>query len=417
MQAQRFFGWHVVAAVFTLAVFGWGLGFYGPPIVLHAVREARGWSLSLVSTALTVHFLFGALFVANLARLAHRFGMARLVQAGVVSMALGIVGWAIATAPWHLMAASIATAFGWAMMGAASVNALVSPWFVRKRPTALANAYNGASVGGIIFSPLLVWVIALLGLPAAMIVCGSVTVLVVAGLAHRYFSTSPGKLGLLVDGDVATAAAHVRSPVPDQAPPLRDGTLWRDRRFLLLAGGMSLGLFAQVGLIAHLFSLLVPALGAQNAGFVGGAATVAAILGRTLFGWLLSKGGDRACYAAASYAIQITGIVMLLASDGHSVPLLLSGVLLFGMGIGNATSLPPLIAQALFQSQDTARVVPMIVAISQATYAFAPAAFGILRELSASDGAPYLMLCAATLKALAILCLLASRTGLSDRSW
>jgi hypothetical protein len=50
-----FFGWRVVAAVFVLAMFGWGLGFYGPPVYLHAVREARGWSLALVSTALTVH--------------------------------------------------------------------------------------------------------------------------------------------------------------------------------------------------------------------------------------------------------------------------------------------------------------------------------------------------------------------------
>jgi hypothetical protein len=27
-----FYGWRVVAAAFVLAVFGWGLGFYGPPI-------------------------------------------------------------------------------------------------------------------------------------------------------------------------------------------------------------------------------------------------------------------------------------------------------------------------------------------------------------------------------------------------
>ena len=38
-----FYGWRVVAAAFTLATFGWGLGFYGPPIYLHAVRETRRW--------------------------------------------------------------------------------------------------------------------------------------------------------------------------------------------------------------------------------------------------------------------------------------------------------------------------------------------------------------------------------------
>ena len=69
-----FYGWRVVGAAFVLAVFGWGLGFYGPPIYLHAVQEARDgrW---LVSTAVTVHFLVGAIFVANLPRLYARFGV------------------------------------------------------------------------------------------------------------------------------------------------------------------------------------------------------------------------------------------------------------------------------------------------------------------------------------------------------
>jgi cyanate permease len=55
-------------------------------------------------------------------------------------------------------------------------------------------------------------------------------------------------------------------------------------------------------------------------------------------------------------------------------------VVLIGSGIGNATSLPPLIAQAEFSREQTARVIALMVAISQATYAFAPAFFGLLRS-------------------------------------
>ena len=49
---------------------------------------------------------------------------------------------------------------------------------------------------------------------------------------------------------------------------------------------MALGLFAQIGLITHLFSLLVPALGAQRAALAMGLATGSAIAGRTLVGWV-----------------------------------------------------------------------------------------------------------------------------------
>ena len=69
--------------------------------------------------------------------------------------------------------------------------------------------------------------------------------------------------------------------------------------------------------------------------------------------------------------------------------------MLFGSGIGNATSLPPLIAQAEFERSDVARVVPLIVAISQGTYAFAPAVFGMLRSAQVAAASPYLVFVAA----------------------
>jgi MFS family permease len=171
---------------------------------------------------------------------------------------------------------------------------------------------------------------------------------------------------------------------------------------------MALGLFAQIGLLAHLFSLLVPALGAQLAGFAAGGATAAAILGRTLAGWLMPARADRRLFGCANYVVQILGSLTLFSAAGDNIPLLLLGVVLFGAGIGNTTSLPPMIAQAEFSKEDVSRVVPLIVAVGQGTYAFAPAVFGFIRELaprwgSASAGAaPWLFLVAALIQTLAV---------------
>ena len=184
-------------------------------------------------------------------------------------------------------------------------------------------------------------------------------------------------------------------------------------RFITLAAGMALGLFAQIGLIAHLFSLLVPPLGAQFAGIAIAAATAAAITGRTLVGWLMPVSADRRLVACANYALQIAGSVAFLVAAGTHVPLLWLGVILFGAGIGNANSLPPLIAQMEFVRDDVARVVPLIVAISQAAYAFAPALFGLLREVgthaAVTDAAPAVFLAAIAIQLLAILAFLAGR--------
>jgi hypothetical protein len=124
---------------------------------------------------------------------------------------------------------------------------------------------------------------------------------------------------------IASFAAVLRYSRYRAAPiaqkPLPGSQLWRDRRFLTLSAGMALGLFAQIGLIAHLFSLLVPALGAQLAGLAMGGATAAAIAGRTLVGWLMPVGADRRLVACTSYVVQIVGSIALLVAGGTRVPL------------------------------------------------------------------------------------------------
>jgi predicted MFS family arabinose efflux permease len=128
-----------------------------------------------------------------------------------------------------------------------------------------------------------------------------------------------------------------------------------------------------------------------------GGATACAILGRSVLGWLMPPGADSRLVFAANAGVQALGSVLLLLAGG-SVPLLLLGCALFGLGLGNVTSLPPLVAQAEFATADVPRVVALVTATSQAGYAFAPAGFGLLREMS--DG-PGLVFAAAALLQLA----------------
>jgi MFS transporter len=408
-RSGAFYGWRVVGAAFVLAVFGWGMGFFGPPVFLRDIVEARGWPLSLVSTAVTVHFLAGAIAGARLPEFHRRFGASAVTKAGALCLGVGVFGWAVAAAPWQLFASTLLSGAGWGTMSAAAINMLVSPWFVRTRPAALAMAYNGGSIGGVIFSPLWVIAIGTLGFPNAAAAIGLVMAFTVWMLADLVFARTPQQMGLLPDGEMpGTPTVSLTSPA---AKPLPGALLWTDGRFLTLSAGMALGLFAQIGLVAHLFSLLVPALGAQQAGLAMGLVTAVAIAGRTLLGWAMPAGADRRLVACASYAAQLAGSIVLIAAAGTSVPLLLLGVALFGVGFGNATSLPPLIAQVEFVKDDVQRVVALIVGIAQGSYAFAPAAFGLIRELApdATGAAPALFAAAALVQGLAIGAFLAGR--------
>jgi len=411
--ARGFYGWRVATAALVMATFGWGVGFYGPPVFLSTVHDGRGWPVVLVSTAVTVHFLVGAIAGAVLPAIHRRLGIPATTKAGALCLAAGVLGWSLASTPWQLLGAALISGAGWGATSAVALNAIVSPWFVRSRPAALGLAYNGASLGGVIFSPLWVAAIAALGFSTAAAALGLVMVLILWLLSDVYFSRTPQQMGLAPDGGAAGPAAS-RATAPD-ATPLPEARLWSDRRFLTLSAGMASGLFAQVGLTAHLFSLLMPALGAQAAGLAMALLTVMAVAGRTLVGWLMPWQADRRLVACAGYAAQVAGSILLLAADDTSVPLLLLGVILFGAGFGNAVSLPPLIAQMEFAEGDVQRAVGLTVGIAQGTFAFAPAAFGLLRELapaaagSAAGAAPSVFAAAALAQALAITALFAGR--------
>ena len=159
--------------------------------------------------------------------------------------------------------------------------------------------------------------------------------------------------------------------------------MWRQRRFRGLSLAFALGLTAQIGLLTTLFSILAPSLGSQGAGLVMSLATACAVVGRTAVGLLLPPGMDRRRVGVLNFLLQAVGCAMLALAAGTAPGLLVVGSLLFGLGIGNLLSLPPLIAQAEWPPAEVGAVVALVTAVNQAMYAFGP---GAVRRGAATCG-------------------------------
>lgn len=358
-------------AAFTLAVFAWGIGFYGPSVFIQTLHTTRGWPISQVSSAVTFHFMASAILIAFLPDLHRRFGIAPATFAGAVLTAVGLAGWSGASQPWQIFPAAFASGAGWALTSGAAINAIVSGWFDRDRPKAIALAFNGASVGGILFVPAWIFLINRFGFQAAALGIGAVTVATIGILCLRYLRPTPESLGIEADG------GSVAGVKPRPRPRLSRAELIRQPRFITLSTAFALGLFAQIGLLAHLIVRLAPEVGVEHAGFLVSLATVCAVVGRTIVGqWVGDH--DRRVVAAANFCVQIIGVLLLIFGTGWLV--LALGCILFGLGIGNLVSLPPLIAQKEFAREDVVTVVALVVAINQAVFAFAPAIVGAIRD-------------------------------------
>src|SRR3954464_14163739 len=85
-ETTRAQGRIAVRCAFTIALFAWGFAFYGPPIFLKAVASQTHWPVTLVSAAVTFHYLFGAAMVLSLARWHARWGLAPVSAFGCFAL-------------------------------------------------------------------------------------------------------------------------------------------------------------------------------------------------------------------------------------------------------------------------------------------------------------------------------------------
>ncbi|SKA15986.1 Predicted arabinose efflux permease, MFS family [Enhydrobacter aerosaccus] len=354
-------GWRVAWVAFVVAVFGWGVGFYGPAVYLQSLHQAQGWSISTVSSAVSAHFLVSAILITWLPDAYRRFGVGRVTFAGALLAASGAAAWGHAHELWQIGPAVLLSAAGWAATSGAALNAIVSPWFTSNRPRAISLAFNGASVGGVAFVPLWMVLITRFGLGGATTILGALMVAVLCPLARAFLWESPGAKTI----DLRQAAATTR------------GRLMRMPRFLTLSAAFALGLFAQIGMFAHLIARLTPPLGPSLAAAAVSLTTICAIFGRVLVGRLIG-GRDARLLGAASLVTQAIGTSML--AFGAGLAQLTLGCVLFGLGVGNLVSLPPVIAQREFCAVDVGTVVALVTAMNQALFAFAPVVLGWLKD-------------------------------------
>jgi MFS family permease len=380
MGQRVFYGWTIVAVCFLIALFGWGLGFYGPGIYLAWLRAQHGWSTSLISSAVTGYYLISATFIIFIGDAMERFGARLVVLVGSIAMGLGVAGLAVISAPWQIYLPFLIMAVGWASMSGAAINTILAPWFVRKRGLAISLALNGASCGGVIVLPCLLWLITSFGFTWGLCMAVAAMIVLLAP-SVAFLHADPSVLGLSPDGvpPAATAPAERRpDPVPTPSPWNR-ATMLRHLNFWTIAIPFALGLTAQVGFLTHQISYLAPRLGTSGAGLAVSLTTIAAVIGRLLTGACIDR-LDRRLVSAGNFTLQAVALGAMLVFPGQLC--LYLGCVGFGLGVGNLVSLPGLIVQQEFPPEHFGRIVSLIVACNQYTFAFGPGGLGVLRDVT-----------------------------------
>ena len=387
----------MVAACLAVATVGWGLGLFGSSVYLHALARDKGWSIGLISGAITLYYIVSAPVLVWVGSSIARRGPRPVVAVGAGAMGLGVASLGWVSEPWHVYLSFLAMGLGWACLSTTAVTTTLAPWFERHQGRAASTALLGASVGGIVAAPSLVFAIDGLGFANAMLAAGAVALVVVLPLAFFVLRRRPQDMGLLPDG--ATTLASV-SPMAarrwTRAEAVRTGA------FLSVATAFGLGLMVQIGFLTHHVSFLAPALGAVGAASVVTATAISAFVGRLGLARLADRVDNR--LYTAGMMLLATATLLVLALFPTPVALVAASVV-YGFTVGNITTMTPIIVRREFGAASFGAVYGAASMAVGLLSGLGPAFYGVLHD-HFGDYATVLLIAAAVEIVSAVLVLL-----------
>ena len=369
-------GWLVVAACAVLATFSWGLGFYGLGVYLHALNHLHGWSTGLISLAVTVYYALSAGCLVVVGGLVDRRGPRGVLTYGVVTMAAAVALLGVVTAPWQLFAVYVVMATAWSCLSSTGLSATLLPWFGRRQGLAMTLALTGASLGGMVLVPILVALLQRHGFRLATTAVAVALLAIGLPLVWLVIGARPTAVQVAVElGRDAAAGSAVEAP--------RDAREWtrqavlREPQLWTLMVPFALALAAQVGFLVHQISVIEPFLGESRAALTVSATTVAALLGRIVIG-VLSDHVDLRKLSAVNIAAQ--GLALAVMAAWPSPGVLVGASLVFGLGVGNLITFPPLLAREEYGQRSFGTVFGLVGAATQAGVALGPGLMGLLHD-------------------------------------
>lgn len=392
-----YYGWYVVGATMLVMTVASGLGFYNLSVYLKAFVGHDGFSVSAASGATACFFIASGVAGLGVGALIEKYDVRITLTAGAIICSVAMFAAAHVTALWQLYGFYILFGVGYSACGLIPGTTLVARWFARRRSQALSIASTGLSLGGILLTPLSARLIAHVGFAGAAPWLALVFMLGIVPVAWIAIRPSPLDYGVGPDGD----PLH-RDETGALLPA--DGVAFHDaigsRFFVLTTLAFIFAMMAQVGSIAHQFSLVAGRTASDEmAGLAVAVLASASIVGRLIGGWALAYISSRG-FVLALLVAQGIALVLFAFAQGMGL-IFVAG--LFGCTVGNLLMMQPLILAEAFGLRAYGRIFSFNQLFMVTGVASGPAVMGLLFQRSGSYEDSFLTMAVASVLAIGLI--------------
>lgn len=396
-------GWWVALGCTVVMFAGAGIAYYGLAVFLRPLRDAHGWSNTLVSAASGMFYVITGLSSAWVGPRIDRSGPRRPMLAGVALLVAGVLAVGFASRPWHLFVAYGLLALAFGVGTVVPVNAVMARWFIARRGAAMAVAASGVSLGGIVLAPLVTWLIERGGLRLAGIVLAVGAAALLVPIIVRVIVFDPAERGLPPDSWTGTPVDG--EVLADQQRRWTVKAAARTRSFWALLAGFVVVLTSQTGFVVHEIAFLEDRMGSRRAAAFALSVTAAgSIVARLAVGSVADRLDVRRV-TAVIFCVQALALWGIVSTSSRTLTWVL--VLVFGFTIGNVYLMQSLLVGRIFGLVSFGTVFGALSLASQIGSGVGPFVIGALESATGSYRLPLTVTAAAT--AVAALVITAAR--------
>ena len=338
-RPRIFYGWWIVAACFTIAMYVSGAVFYGFTAIFEPIAEEFGWSYTSISIAASIRGLEAGLLAPVAGIIVDRWGPRRLVFGGVICIGLGLLLLSQVHSIGMFYLAFILMSLGISSCGISVTVTTVANWFRRRVGLATGITICGYGAAGLLV-PLMVRMVDVFDWRAAIAIMGAGMFIIGLPLS-TLLRHKPEQYGYLPDGEessrVVFDGSSMKLPAREISITVRQAMKTRVFWIILLA--VMPQFMVMPAVITHVMPYL-SSIGITRtmSGLVATAIPLLSIGGRLGFGWFSDRYAAKRMAAFALTMLTLGLVCFEFVSPGWTW-LLAPFLVLVGFGYGGINTM------------------------------------------------------------------------------
>ncbi len=332
-----YYGYWIIGAAMVAQFIAVGSQMSVSGAFLKPMTEDLGWTRSEFALAQTVGRFLMAFVGFFIGVYIDRYGGRVMMIIGVTVLGAALFATAEVTQIWQwVVLRGIAFTLGAALVGSLVVNVTLSKWFVEKRGRAIAFAAVGVSLAGVVFPPAMTWFIDEWGWRAAWRV---LTLVCWVGVypAAMVMRRQPEDVGLNPDNRsdeemASEAGAAVRA---DYENSLTRGEALRTSSLYLIVIAFGFGGVGISAILLHTIPFLTDeGFTRSTAAVMSSTISIAALVSKPVWGWTIDYFEPKVLASIGFVGSGIGMVIVVIAAQAGSIPMLTVGFLAIGFGFG-----------------------------------------------------------------------------------